>query len=65
MVEGCILNVCNPTICYAEVGFEVPVVPTAIDIYETYHPGAAVRILACNANPLSTQYRKRQPGEVE
>ena len=47
-----------------EVRYEVPVVPVAIDIYETYHPGAVVRILACNTN-LSVDKRKRHPGEVE
>ena len=44
-----------------EVHFEVPVVPVGIDIYETYHPSAVVRILACSANPSM----KRHPGEVE
>ncbi|CAI8016710.1 F-box/LRR-repeat protein 4 [Geodia barretti] len=49
---------------FVEVRYEVPVVPVAIDIYETYHPGAVVRILACNTN-LSVDKRKRHPGEVE
>jgi hypothetical protein len=28
-----------------EVRYEVPVVPVAIDIYETYHPGADIVML--------------------
>ena len=48
-----------------ELGFDVPVVPVGIDIYETYHPGAVVRILACNTNPGSYDDKKRRPGEVE
>ena len=48
-----------------EMQFDTPVIPTAIDIYETYHPGAVVRILACNANPMSCGDKRRQPGEVE
>ena len=49
----------------AELEYDVPVVPTGIDIYETYHPGTVVRILACNANPVPTGDKKRKPGEVE
>ena len=48
-----------------EVRYEVPVLPVGIDIYETYHLGGVVRILACNTNPLSEGERKRLPGEVE
>ncbi|GCB66234.1 F-box/LRR-repeat protein 4 isoform X1 [Scyliorhinus torazame] len=38
---------------YVELVFEEAVYPTAIDVLETYHPGAIVRILACSANPYS------------
>ena len=48
-----------------ELLYGVPVIPDGIEIYETYHPGAVVRILACNANPVSSSDRKRKPGEVE
>lgn len=48
-----------------ELMYDVPVIPDGIDIYETYHPGAVVRILACNANPVSSDDRNRKPGEVE
>ena len=45
----------------SELRYEEPVIPAGIDIYETYHPGAVVRILACNSDPE----RKTKPGEVE
>ncbi|XP_007891133.1 F-box/LRR-repeat protein 4 [Callorhinchus milii] len=38
---------------YVELAFEEAVYPTAVDVLETYHPGAVVRILACSANPYS------------
>ncbi|XP_006626335.1 F-box/LRR-repeat protein 4 isoform X1 [Lepisosteus oculatus] len=38
---------------FVELAFEEPVYPTAIDVMETYHPGAVVRILACSLNPFS------------
>ncbi|XP_066558685.1 F-box/LRR-repeat protein 4 isoform X3 [Amia ocellicauda] len=38
---------------YVELAFEEPVYPTAIDVLETYHPGAVIRILACSLNPFS------------
>ncbi|XP_030640767.1 F-box/LRR-repeat protein 4 [Chanos chanos] len=38
---------------YMELAFEEPVYPTAIDVLETYHPGAIVQILACSLNPFS------------
>ena len=49
----------------AELLYDIPVVPVAINIYETYHPGAVVRILACNSTPLSSDGRNRKPGEIE
>lgn len=49
----------------SELRYDIPVIPVGIDIYETYHPGAVVRILACNANPGSSDDKKRKPGEVE
>ena len=56
----------GPLILMADLEYDVPVVPTAIDIlYETYHPGAVVQILACNANPVPTGDKKKKPGEVE
>jgi len=45
----------------SELQYKEPVIPTQIDIYETYHPGAVVRILVCNADPE----KKTKPGEVE
>uniref|UniRef100_A0A1A8GJ82 F-box and leucine-rich repeat protein 4 n=1 Tax=Nothobranchius korthausae TaxID=1143690 RepID=A0A1A8GJ82_9TELE len=38
---------------YIELGFEEPVYPTAVEVFETYHPGAIVQIMACSHNPLS------------
>lgn len=38
---------------YIELAFEEPVYPTAIEVLETYHPGAIVQILACSLNPFS------------
>ncbi|XP_076838215.1 F-box/LRR-repeat protein 4 isoform X2 [Brachyhypopomus gauderio] len=38
---------------YLELAFEEPVYPTAVEVLETYHPGAIVRILACSLNPFS------------
>ncbi|XP_059837349.1 F-box/LRR-repeat protein 4 isoform X2 [Hypanus sabinus] len=45
---------------YVELVFEEAVYPTAIDVLETYHPGAIVRILACSANP----YSQTPPSEI-
>ncbi|XP_066558658.1 F-box/LRR-repeat protein 4 isoform X1 [Amia ocellicauda] len=45
---------------YVELAFEEPVYPTAIDVLETYHPGAVIRILACSLNPFS----QNPPAEV-
>ncbi|KAM7382473.1 hypothetical protein PAMP_002200 [Pampus punctatissimus] len=38
---------------YIELGFEDPVYPTAVEVLETYYPGAIVQILACSHNPFS------------
>ncbi|KAJ8411510.1 hypothetical protein AAFF_G00163180 [Aldrovandia affinis] len=38
---------------YIELAFEEPVYPTAVEVLETYHPGAIVQILACSLNPFS------------
>ncbi|KAM9353898.1 LOW QUALITY PROTEIN: F-box/LRR-repeat protein 4 [Symphorus nematophorus] len=38
---------------YIELGFEEPVYPTAVDVLETYYPGAIVQILACSHNAFS------------
>ncbi|KAG2468304.1 F-box/LRR-repeat protein 4 [Polypterus senegalus] len=38
---------------YVELAFEEPVYPTSVDVLETYHPGAIVKILACSLNPFS------------
>lgn len=38
---------------YIELGFEEPVYPTAVEVFETYYPGAIVQILACSYNPFS------------
>ncbi|MGH0154780.1 UNVERIFIED_CONTAM: hypothetical protein FKN15_005048 [Acipenser sinensis] len=45
---------------YVELAFEDPVYPTSIEILETYHPGAVIRILACSLNPFS----QNLPAEV-
>lgn len=45
---------------YVELTFEQQVYPTAVHVLETYHPGAVIRILACSANP----YSSNQPDEV-
>ncbi len=36
-----------------KLAFEEPVYPTAVEVLETYHPGAIVKILACSLNPFS------------
>lgn len=46
-----------------ELQFNTSVVPSAIHIYETYHPGAVVKILACNAD--SKEKTVKRSGEVE
>uniref|UniRef100_A0A3P8VLL3 F-box and leucine-rich repeat protein 4 n=1 Tax=Cynoglossus semilaevis TaxID=244447 RepID=A0A3P8VLL3_CYNSE len=38
---------------YIELGFEEPVYPTAVEVLETYYPGAIVQILACSHNHFS------------
>lgn len=38
---------------YIELGFEEPVYPTAVEVFETYYPGAIVQILACSHNPFT------------
>ncbi|KAG5856911.1 hypothetical protein ANANG_G00012940 [Anguilla anguilla] len=38
---------------YIELAFEEPVYPTAIEVLETYHPGAIIQISACSLNPFS------------
>ncbi|XP_052002174.1 F-box/LRR-repeat protein 4-like isoform X2 [Xyrauchen texanus] len=38
---------------YLELAFEEPVYPTAVEVLETYHPGAIIKILACSLNPFS------------
>ncbi|XP_041963161.1 F-box/LRR-repeat protein 4 isoform X1 [Alosa sapidissima] len=38
---------------FLELAFEEPVYPTAVEVLETYHPGAVVQILACSLNPFS------------
>ncbi|XP_059424109.1 F-box/LRR-repeat protein 4-like [Carassius carassius] len=45
---------------YLELAFEEPVYPTAVEVLETYHPGAIVKILACSLNPFS----QNPPAEV-
>lgn len=52
-------------ILFLELQYDIPMIPVGIDIYETYHPGAVVRILACNANPVCSDDKKTKPGEVE
>ncbi|XP_076006451.1 F-box/LRR-repeat protein 4 [Genypterus blacodes] len=38
---------------FIEVAFEEPVYPTAVELLETYYPGAIVQVLACSHNPFS------------
>ena len=45
----------------AELEYDIAVIPTSIKIYETYHPGSVVRILACNAGAQTVD----SPGKVE
>lgn len=47
----------------AELQYKTSVIPTSIHIYETYHPGAVVKILACNADPKERTVKRS--GEVE
>ena len=49
------------SVCVSELEYEKAVIPTAISIYETYHPGSVVRVLACNANAGT----KDAPGKVK
>lgn len=46
-----------------ELRFPKCVIPTSILVYETYHPGAVVKILACNADP--NEKTAKRSGEVE
>jgi hypothetical protein len=46
-----------------ELQYKTSVIPTSIRIYETYHPGAVVKILACNADPKERTVKRS--GEVE
>ena len=43
-----------------ELEYAQPVIPISINILENYHPGAVVRILACNSHSDNTN----RPGEV-
>ncbi len=45
----------------AELRYSMKLIPSAIYVYETYNPGAVVRILACNSDPKD----KHNPGEVK
>ena len=45
----------------AELEYAEALIPSVINVYETYNPGAVVRILACNSDPAE----KNNPGEVE
>ncbi|XP_066508946.1 F-box/LRR-repeat protein 4-like [Hoplias malabaricus] len=38
---------------FLELAFEEQVFPTAVEVLETYHPGAIVQILACSLNPFT------------
>ena len=38
---------------FAEISFERKVFPLKLEIYETYHPGCVVRILACDRDAES------------
>ena len=46
-----------------ELQYKTSVIPTSIHIYETYHPGAVVKVLACNADPKEMTIKRS--GEVE
>lgn len=66
MSYGHTRRVYSVTIAYlpnAELQYSTSVVPTSIHIYETYHPGAVVKILACNADPKESTIKRS--GEVE
>jgi len=43
-----------------ELEYAQPVIPSGINILENYHPGAVVRILACNSHSQNVN----RPGEV-
>lgn len=45
---------------YLELEYSQPVIPSDIKILENYHPGAVVRILACNSHSKDVN----RPGEV-
>lgn len=52
---------CVQTFCVlAELEYAQPVIPSSINILENYHPGAVVRILACNSHSKNAN----RPGEV-
>ncbi|KAL6467432.1 hypothetical protein MHYP_G00231090 [Metynnis hypsauchen] len=38
---------------FLELAFEEQVYPTAVEVLETYHPGAIIQILACSLNPFT------------
>ena len=45
---------------FLELEYEKEVIPSGINILENYHPGAVVRILACNSHSKNAN----RPGEV-
>ena len=45
---------------FVELEYARPVIPSGINILENYHPGAVVRILACNSHSKNAD----RPGEV-
>ena len=47
-------------VLYVELEYAKSVVPSGIAILENYHPGAVVRILACNSQSKNSN----RPGEV-
>ncbi|XP_064402047.1 F-box/LRR-repeat protein 4-like [Halichondria panicea] len=49
------------SIDFVELRYSMKLIPSAINVYETYNPGAVVRILACNSDPKD----KHNPGEVK
>lgn len=38
---------------FLELSFEEQVYPTAVEVLETYHPGAIIQIMACSLNPFT------------
>jgi len=49
---------CTSSFCILDLSFKEKVYPEHVTVYETYNPGAVVRILACDASPCLGNQQK-------